>query len=107
MSKVKGYIYSPNTIVLDMKRQPDAEEMVRIAKSIKGTRIEEIKRGQIVAIHYPETKSHIDSKPKTDRVNMEKLETEFTRLSFKQKKAYMTKKDEPIGARFYHALILK
>lgn len=109
MSKVKRYIYSPNTIVLDMKKQPDAEEMVRIARSIKGTRVEVIKGGQIVAIHYPETKAHLNihSKTKIARVNLEKLETGFTRLSFNKKESRKTKEDKSIDARLYHALILK
>lgn len=109
MPKAKKYIYSPNTIVLDMKKQPDAEEMIRIAKAIKGSKVETIKGGQIVEIHYPETKVGLsnNTKAKISGINIEGLESKIAKITFYQRMSHKTKKDESTEARLYHALILK
>lgn len=109
MPKVKRYIYSPNTIVLDMKKQPDAETMLRIAKSIKGAKVEVVKGGQIVMIHYPEAKEHfrIHTKVKSGKSFWEGLETGFVRLSSGEQKSQKTEDEKTTDPRLYHALILK
>lgn len=103
MAKLKKHIYSPNTVVLDMKNQPDAEAMLKIAKSINGVKVEVVKSGQVVKIHYPKVKGsfhlHIKAKPSMSFWSM--LE------SYNRNKDRADDVERTSDAGLYHAMILK
>lgn len=109
MSKVKRYIYAPHTVVLDIKKQPDAEAMLRIAKATKGVKIEVIKSGHTVAIHYPdmEKKSHIQARVSLGKTFPRERNIELVRLILGRKKEKNQQTDGSKDARLYHAMILK
>ena len=109
MSKEKKYIYSPNSVVLDMKRHPDAEIMLKIAKSVKGVRIEVVKNGQIATIYYPEAKKapSFSSKMKSAKQFCSNWKTGFMKSSSGIHNDSKNTDTNSSDTRLYHAMILK
>lgn len=103
MPKLKKHFYSPNTVMLDMRNQPDAEIMLKIAKSIKGSKIEVTKNSPFVTIHYPQIKGrfHLLIKLKSSKNIWEIIEP-----NDKGKHPLDNHEEEP-NTRLYHAMILK
>lgn len=106
MPKLKKHTYAPNTVFLDMRNQPDAEKMLKIAKSIKGVKIDDMTTGQIITIHYPETRNrfHIQKIAQTVFCS---VKAELTRFPSRKETIRNNGDNRTSETRLYHAMILK
>lgn len=109
MSKLRKHIYSPDTVILDMKKQPDAEAMLKIAKSIKGAKIEVIKSGQLVSIHYPKVKSRFCFRVRIKRPKgfWGNIGTGYIQSPSGKHTIHSDESDSQSDTRLYHAMIVK
>lgn len=103
MARLRKHIYSPHTVVLDMEKQPDAEVMLKIAQSIKGTKVEIVKKGRVVKIHYPKRQDNFRLQIYSEAAK--NLGRMF--VSHCNKKENADDNESASDSDLYHAMILK